>query len=267
MTTALTAPAAGSATTAPPARPRGLLLHQLRYEVRAAGRNTVLLGFTLAMPLAFLGIFGTLLGGETVGPAAVAYQSFFVPNVVVLGLLSTCFASLGIALALRRATGELKRVRGTPAPPSVVLAALALETAGLGIVVSAAVVATGRLWWDVSLPSPVPFAVVVLVAAPSLAALGVAVATFIRRAENGPAATNLLLWPVAFISGSFTWVPPGSPLDRIAQLLPVRHLNQAMRSAFGDRPSINLAALAAIAAWGAIGAAIAIARFRWEPRA
>lgn len=244
-----------------------LLVHQLRYEGRIALRNPSFLGFTIALPLAFLGIFGTILGDITLEPISLAYREFFVPNVVVLALLSACFASLGITLAIRRATGELKRVRGTPLPPWIVLAALAAQAAILGALVSSIVLITARLWWGIALPDPVPFAVLLAVTTPSLAALGTAVATFIRRPENAPAATNLLLWPVAFISGTFIPVPEGSPLHQLAQLLPVQHLNDAaIATMHPDGAQIPWTALAVVATWGTVGAAMAIARFRWEPR-
>ena len=268
--TTTTAPASSAdlaaAAALPLPRPVRLLAHQLRFEVRAHRRNPAFLGFTVAMPLLFLGIFGTLLGEETIAALAMQYGDFFVPNVVVLGLLSTCFASLGITLAIRRGTGELKRVRGTPLPPWIVLAALALEAAALGALVSLVVVGCGRWWFGVDVPSPAPFAALLVVAAPSLAALGVAVATFVRRPENGPAATNLLLWPVAFISGSFTFVPEGSMLHRIAQLLPVRHLNDAALAAtHPGGATVEWGALAMVAGWGLIGVAVSVRRFRWTP--
>lgn len=264
MTTATLAPAIP--TTDPSPSAVRLLVHQIRYELRAHRRNPVLIGFTVAMPLAFLGIFGLLLGDETVGPLALQYREFFVPNVVVLALLSTCFAALGIALAVRRGTGELKRVRGTPLPPWIVLAALGGQAAAMGAVVATAVVACGRWWFGVEVPAAGPFLVFLLVATPSLSALGVAVATFVRRPENGPAATNLLLWPVAFISGTFTWVPEGSVLHRLAQLFPVRHLNEvALAATHPGGARVAATSLAIVAVWGLIGVAIAVRRFRWEP--
>lgn len=248
--------------------PLRLLAHQLRYEVRSARRNPVLLGFTIAMPLAMLAIFGTLLADDTVGPMASSYRQFFTPNVVVLALVSTCFAAMGVSLAVRRQTGELKRLRGTPLPPWVALSAVALQTAALAVIAALAVALCARWWWGVDLPSSRAFAALLVVAAPSLAALGIAAATFIRRPENAPAATNMVLWPLAFISGTFMWVPPGSPLDRLAAVFPVRHLNSAAFAAFSsDDLHIAWSSLGVVLLWGVIGGAVAAAKFRWEPRA
>jgi ABC-2 type transport system permease protein len=262
-TTALTA--TPTVAVGPPNGLR-LLAHQLRYELRTARRNVVLIGFTLAMPLMMLGIFGLLLGSDTIGPLAMTYRQFFVPNVVVLALLSSCFASLGISLAIRRGTGELKRLRGTPLPPWVALAALCLQAAITGSLVAAVVVACGRWWFGVAPPAVAPFLTLLAVSTLALSAMGVAVATFITRPENGPAATNILLWPVAFISGTFTWVPKGSALDHLASALPVRHLNTAALAATSTGGShVAWRALAMVAAWGGIGAVVAVRRFRWEP--
>jgi ABC-2 type transport system permease protein len=171
-----------------------------------------------------------------------------------------------MALAIRRGSGELKRVRGTPLPPWITLAAIGLHTAILGIVIAVAIVLCGRWWFGVALPALLPMVALLVIATSSLSALGIAVATFIRRPENGPAVTNGLLWPVTFISGTFTYVPEGSILRRIAELMPVRHLNEA---AFSASPvaggQIDWPSLAIIAAWGAGGALVAVRRFRWEP--
>lgn len=249
-----------------PASGARLLAHQARFELKAVLRNPLYLGFTLAMPLTMLATFSLLLGQETIEVLALAYKAFLVPNVVVLGLLSSCFASLGILLAIRRGTGELKRVRGTPVPPWVVLAAPALTAALLGCCAAVLVVATGRWVFGVELPVLGPFLVLLLVAPPCLAALGIAIATFVQRPENGPAVTNMVMWPVTFVSGTFTWVEPGTWLHRASQVLPVRHLNDAALAAFpAGGGTVRVSSLLALVAWGAGGAVVAVRRFGWDP--
>lgn len=254
------------ARTGSPASGARMLAHQARFELRAALRNRVYLGFTLAMPLIMLVTFSVLLGQETIEALALAYQAFLVPNVVVLGLLSSCFASLGILLAIRRGTGELKRVRGTPVPPWVVLAAPALNAALVGCCSAVLVVATGRWVFGVDLPAIGPFLVLLLVAPPCLAAMGIAIATFVQRPENGPAVTNIVMWPVTFVSGTFTFVEPGTWLHRLSQALPVRHLNDAALATFpAGGGTVRVSSLVVLVAWGLVGAVVAVRRFGWDP--
>ncbi|MFI1368402.1 hypothetical protein [Streptomyces griseochromogenes] len=76
-----------------------------------------------------------------------------------------------------------------------------------------------------------------------------------------------MLFPLVFISG--TYVPIHSaPLNGIAGALPVKPFNDALLRAF----TTNHAGLpwrdhGVLLLWGVAGAAVAVRRFRWDPRA
>lgn len=240
--------------------------HQVRYEARALRRNPALIGFTLGMPLVMLVIFSALLGNESIDGFAISYKQWLAPRMAILAVLSSSFVSLATAVALRRGTGELKRVRSTPLPAGIVLAALGLVTAGLSLV-SATLVVVGSWWvFGVQPPDVLATGLVLVVACATCSAVGLAVSTFIDRPDNAIAVANGLLWPIVFISGTYTTVPDGSILDRIAGFLPVRHLNDAASIANRNvRGRFGWTDLAVVAAMGVIAAAVAVRRFRWAP--
>ncbi len=63
-----------------------------------------------------------------------------------------------------------------------------------------------------------------------------------------------------------------SILTKIGDVFPVRHFVNAVFAAFDPRIAHGLAHgwagsdLAVVAAWGVVGAVVAVRRFRWDPR-
>ena len=97
------------------------------------------------------------------------------------------------------------------------ITALGLQSSAVGVAVAGAVAACGWWWLDVTPPAAGPFLVAVLVGAAAFVTLGVAASTFVTRVEAAPAVTNLVLWPTAFLSGTFAYVEPGTVLHRADQ--------------------------------------------------
>ena len=118
-------------------------------------------------------------------------------------------------------------------------------------------------------PRLLPAAVVTaVVGAVSLAAIGLAVATLVRRAEVAPAVANLTLFPLSFLSGVF-FPLTGAPdwVVRIARIFPLSHIVEAFTACFSpytQGSGFAVRDLAVVAAWGAGGMLAAVRRFHWE---
>lgn len=244
--------------------PWRLFARQAAYELRSHWRARSLIGLEVALPLSLLVILGYLLQDTPGGPLADRYADVFVPNMTALGVVTTCFAGLGVTVATTRLTGTTKRLRGTPLPGWVSLTALGAQALAVGAAIAALCALSGWGLLGVSPPAAGPFLLATAVGGTAFVTLGVAASTFVRRAEAAPALTNLLLWPLAFVSGAFTDIPSGSLMHRVALALPLRHLLDAMNDATGGR-GVEWGGLAVVAGWGAVGAAVAAAR--WPRRA
>ena len=108
-------------------------------------------------------------------------------------------------------------------------------------------------------------ALTLVLGAASFCALGVAVASVISNAEAAPAVAQLVLFPLLFLSG--TYMPITSELlNRITGWLPVRPFNEALTGPVRRARGPDWRHLAVLAAWGGLGAVVAIRRFRWNPR-
>jgi ABC-2 type transport system permease protein len=241
--------------------------HQVRYEQLSFWRNPQSAFFTFVFPVVIIVLFGALFGhgaGSSYFYGLPALR-YYVPTIAAVSVLGSCYSQLAIVLALRRQNGILKRVRGTPLSAWAYFLGLLAHCVLVSVVDVALIVGVGRLF-GVPLPTHwAAIAVTLVLAAACFCALGVAVASLIRNAEAAPAVVQLILFPLLFLSG--TYLPIHSQaVNRVASVLPVRPVNQALLGPFAQHTGVNWHSLAVLAGWGAIGTLIAIRRFRWEPR-
>ena len=244
-----------------------LLVHQVRYEQLSFWRNPQSAVFTFVFPVVFVVIMGALFGGVSRSSYfnGLSALQYYVPTIAALSVLGSCYGQLAVALSIRRQNGILKRVRATPLPAWTYFAGLLAHCVLVSVIDVALIVGVGRLY-GVPLPSHWLALIATLVlGAASFCALGVAVASIIANAEAAPAVAQLVLFPLLFLSG--TYLPIHSAvLNRITGWLPVRPFNEALTGPLVLHTGADWHHLAVLGAWGALGAVVAIRRFRWDPR-
>jgi ABC-2 type transport system permease protein len=244
-----------------------VLLHQLAYEQRIFWRSREAAVFIFIFPLLLYLLLGSLYDGEIEGEPAV--------NVLLAGLFgygaaNTAFAGLAIILVGRREAGVLKRLRSTPLPPGTYLAAVLLSTLALFALQAVALLALGAAAFGAEMPEdPAGFAGAIVLGVACFAGLGVGAASLIRSAEGVSAVVNVIVLPMAFLSGSFgpTDDYPGF-LQALSDVLPLTYYLDIVFAVYLDGESLfaDPGALAVVTAWGAAGVAIALRWFGWMPR-
>jgi ABC-2 type transport system permease protein len=238
-------------------------------------RNPRVTFFTFAFPMMFLLIFGGLNGNAQVaapGPAGgdVSFAQFYTPAIGVFGLTLACYSNVIFGISTARDEGLLKRIRGTPLPMPIYLAAWLTGAAlvGIGSVVLMFVVAVPLFGVDIY-PANLPAAVVTLaLSSASLAAIGLAVATLVKNADQAGPIAQLTMLPVSFVSGIF-WPIEGAPdwVVAVAHVFPLYYVADAFVACFVPQTTgggWQVGHLAVIAAWGAAGLIVASRRFRAE---
>jgi ABC-2 type transport system permease protein len=117
--------------------------------------------------------------------------------------------------------------------------------------------------------APGSLAATILLGTVSFAALGLAVTGIVKSSEGSSAIVNAIYLPMVFISGVFfsTESLP-SFLEAIADVLPLTYLLDLLRAVIIDGESLgsNLTDVGVVALWGAVGLAVALRTFRWEPQ-
>jgi ABC-2 type transport system permease protein len=244
-----------------------VLLHQLRFEQLTFWRSREAAVFIFVFPLLLFALLGSVYDGEIEGEPA---QDVLLAGLFGYGAANTAFAGLAIILVGRRESGILKRIRATPLPPAVYLAAVLLSTLTVFALQSVALVALGVFAFDAEPPaSPLGFAGAVVLGAVAFAGLGVGAAALIRSAEGVSAVVNVAVLPMAFLSGSFgpTDEYPAF-LQAVADVLPLTYFLDVTYGVYLDGESLlaDPGALAVVLAWGAAGLLVALRRFSWMPR-
>jgi ABC-2 type transport system permease protein len=262
---------------APATAELALLRRWVVARVRLTLRNPRALFGTFALPLVLVTLFDALNRGAHVsamGDAGgkVPFAQFYTPSIGVFGLGAACYTGVALGVANARDTRLLKRVRGTPLPMSIYLGSwlTGATLTGIAAVVLLFVVAVPAFGVHVY-ARMLPAAIVTLAAgAATLSALGLAVASLVRTADQAMPAAQLTFLPLAFVSGVF-FPLEGAPnwLVHVAHAFPLFHIVNAFDGCFVPQtPGGGWSGhdLAAIAIWGAAGLAIAVRRLGSDVR-
>jgi ABC-2 type transport system permease protein len=223
--------------------------------------------FVFLLPVLLFVLLGAVYSGDVDGFHAATY---LLVGMLGYGVANTAFGGLAIFLVLRREGGLLKRVRGTPVRPRLYLAAVLASSLIVFAFQSAVLLAVGLLFYDAEGPRRVVSLLLALaLGAAAFAALGIAASALIRSAEGVSPIVNVVILPMAFLSGSFG--PPEdypAVLEAIGRVLPLRYFIDLVRGAYLEDEAFwsDPTAIAVLAAWGVAGLVIAASRFRWEPR-
>jgi ABC-2 type transport system permease protein len=244
-----------------------LFLHQLRSEQLLFWRSKEAALFIFLFPLLLFVLLGSVYNGRIYGvPAPQALLS----GLIGYGCANTAFAGLAITLVVRREQAILKRLRATPLPASIYVAALLVSTMIVFALQTVALFLLGRVLYGTPFPHQIGSLVLaVIFGAVVFAALGVATASLIRSAEGSSAVVNFILLPMAFLTGSFgpTRHYPAF-LRAIGAVLPLKYFIDLINAIYlrGHGIWTKPLALAVLAAWGIGGLIVAVFKFRWEPR-
>jgi ABC-2 type transport system permease protein len=247
-----------------------LVLRQVRFEQRSFWRNPASAFFAFAFPLMFLVIFGSINRNSRIGTmGGIPYNAYYVPALITFGVIGACMTNISMSVTIRRDSGVLKRLRGTPLPPWVFMAGLIGSSAVVSAILAGLLTVAGMLFYGISVPRHPGTLLLVLVAGGMcFCALGLALSALIPNAEAAPAITNAVVLPLLFISGTFYPLDPASTLSHIADWFPMRHFALAVFAAFdpqGHQTGLPALHLWLMLIWGLVGVTVAVRRFRWEP--
>jgi ABC-2 type transport system permease protein len=244
-----------------------LFRHQLKWEQRLFWRSRESAVFVFLFPILLFALLTAVYNGRIDGrPASWALLA----GMIGYGAANTAFSGLGITLVSRREIGILKRIRGTPLPPAVYLTAVLVSITIVFAIQVASLFALGHLLKSTPWPSHLlSLALALALGAATFAALGLAITGFIRSIEGSSAVFNVIVLPMAFLTGSFgpTRHYPRA-LRAIGDVLPLKPLLDLIKAIylhgqqFWDKPL----AIGILAGWGLFGMVVALRTFRWEPR-
>jgi ABC-2 type transport system permease protein len=244
-----------------------MFLHQLRTEQRLYWRSRESAVFTFIFPLLLFVLLGSVYSGRYYGKPA---SQVLLAALLAYGCAMVSFAGLSITLVIRREQALLKRLRATPLTPATFVASLLASTLVVFAIEVVALFLLGRVVFGTPFPDRAgSVAALVVIGGVCFAAMGVGLSGLVRSAEGSSAVVNLIVLPMAFLSGAFgpTRHYP-HVLRAIGDVLPLRYLVELANAVYLHGHSVwsQPGAIGALAAWGAGGLVVAFLWFRWEPR-
>jgi ABC-2 type transport system permease protein len=207
-------------------------------------------------------------------PQQVEDQSLKTIQYVTPGLLGWAIATgatFGAALTLItwRQKKVLRRLRLSPVRTSSIVGARVGVSVIIALVQMAIFLGVASVpyfglklsaYWWMAIP---------LVIAGTLAflAIGLLAGSFSKTPEAGSAVANLIVLPMAFLSGAFFPLQGAPPwLQTISEALPLRHLVDGMQNVMvrGEGPASVLPQIGVLLAFAVVVAGAALALFRWD---
>ncbi|MCX5046800.1 MULTISPECIES: ABC transporter permease [unclassified Streptomyces] len=257
----------------------GLGLRRGALEIKQFFRQRDQVVFTFAFPVVFLFLFASIFHDAVRGSGVTASQ-LYVPAMMASGIMSTSFQSLGISIAVERDEKVLRRLRGTPMPPSAYFLGKIWLVLFTGVLETAILLVVGTTLYDVDLPSDgsrwFDFAWIFVLGLTGCALLGIAISSLPGSAKSASSVVVLPFLVLQFISGVYISVDtiPDWMLN-IGALFPLKWLCQGLRGVFlpdsarvlEQAGSWEFGRIALVlAAWCVGGLVLCLLTFRWKDR-
>lgn len=156
---------------------------------------------------------------------------FIAPGILSWGVATSAVFGSALTLVSWRKKQVLRRIRLAPVSSSTVLTARVVVTVGVALVQAVIFVGVGSLplfglqlrgtWW-LAIP-------VFLLGILAFFAIGMLVGAFCKTEEAATAAANIVVLPMAFLSGTFVPLDVAPPWMRaVSNVFPLRHMNDGI---------------------------------------
>lgn len=224
--------------------------------------------FTLIFPSALLALFGSIYGNDPNplfgGRGTVDVE---VPSYIALVVATVGLMSVPIATASMREKGVLRRLRVTPLPPGMYLAADVATNFVMKVAGVALLIVVGRVGWGMRFDGHWASAVAAFVlSATAFLSLGYVLASVVRTSRTANVVGMVLLYPMIFLSGATIplEVMPSHVRDW-ARLVPLTYVVRLMRGMWEGQPwSNHWISVAVLGAMAVVSVVVAARLFRWE---
>ena len=281
MSTDLIRAAAPARTTTPYRPPPLLSVYKVRsvVELKSFVREREAVVFTFAFPILLLVIFGAVFGRADLD-GGVTFAQVFVAGMIAAGLFASSFQNLAIAIPIERDSGALKRLAGTPMPPSAYFVGKIVLVAVVAVVQQILLLAVGVLFYRLDLPTDagrwLTYLWVAGLGVATCTLLGIAATTLVKNGKTAPAIISPIAIVLQFISGVF-FVFTSLPgwMQNIASLFPLKWMCQGLRAVFlpesfgaqepGGAFHLDRVALV-LAGWCVLALVLCLTTFRWTTK-
>jgi ABC-type multidrug transport system permease subunit len=184
---------------------------------------------------------GPALEREAIGGAPIRYVDWVVPGLLGMNMMFSCLFGIGYVIVRYRKSGYLKRLKATPLTALEFLTAQLISRLALTLIITIACFVGTTLFLHFRMDgSYFDLFVVTVLAAISMIAMGLIIASRVASEEFAGGVLNLLSWPMMVLSGVFFSLD-GAPrvVQVIADLFPLTHLLAAARAIMLEGASLG----------------------------
>lgn len=247
-------------------------------EVRQFFRERDAVAYGFSFPIVLLLMFGALFHSRYPG-TELTVAHVYTTGLMAAGLMVASFQNLGARITMDREDGTLKRLRGTPMPPSAYFVGKLLCIALISAIEVFLILTVGMLAFGMQVPTTVfawfTWAWVFVLGLTASSLLGIAATSIVPNARSSHVVISGPLILLQFVSG--VYVPfnevPGW-LYTLSSFFPLRWIGQGFRAALLPESSIlapersgQLVLVALVLGlWVVIGAVLVGTTFRWRRR-
>jgi ABC-2 type transport system permease protein len=268
-------------------------LSMVRSNLKMTLRDRTVLFWLLLFPAVLIVVFGALVDGNSdskisVGvvsaeamPVAIStqgiqgknmsYVDFLVPGVLAMSVMNGGIVGLSAAFVVMRERSVLRRIKVTPFPMISFITARVATQLLVALCQAAILLGLAKLIFDLDIVGNLlEVAVFIFLGSLAFLTIGFFVAGVSRKQQSATALAQLISFPMLFLSGVIF------PLDRapvwlqdVAKALPLTYLADGLRQVmiYGASLASLWDDLLALVVTIAVGLALAVRFFRWEPRA
>jgi ABC-2 type transport system permease protein len=202
--------------------------------------------------------------------ADISFMDFFLPGILAMAIMNSGVIGLSTTFVSYREQGILRRIKVTPFRLSSFIGSRVASQ--LIVAVPQALILVGIAWlfFDLTLRgNPALIFFVIVLGSLAFLAIGFAVSSIARNVETAASYSNLITFPMLFLSGVFFDIDSApSWLQPITKVLPLHYLVDALREPMTRGSGIDAIWLdiAVLAATFLIAMVIAVRFFRWDAR-
>ncbi len=195
---------------------------------------------------------------------------YIIPGILAMSIMQLGLFATAQPLIALRTQGVLKRLGATPLPRSTLLVAYVALRLTIALVQMGIIVGVGMVVFDVSMVGNW-FALVgwMMLGSLMFIAIGFFIAAISKTEESGNAITNLVNFPMLFLTGIFFPIS-GLPtlIQPIIKALPLTYTVDALKQTMIGAPPINapLVNFGVQAVWLVAMTGLAIRYFKWDTR-
>jgi ABC-2 type transport system permease protein len=230
-----------------------LVARQVRFEQLSFWLNPIGALLTIGFSVVFVVIFLSTSRNSTVSYLPINLGQYYVPAFAAYGVMAACFNVLAISMVNRREMGLLKRLRLSPLPTWMLLAAIFINWMIIALIQVVLLFLVGHFGLVVGMLS--------------FTAIGVGMSTLVPNADAAGPMVSLVFFILVALSGLYFPVKAGSGLATFTGLFPIRHMILAMVYTFNGIPGESVwNDLLVIAVWGAVAVFVSLRRWTWSPK-